>query len=92
MLFTEDERVGWHHPLDGHEFEQAPGVGDGQGSLICCNPWGCKETRLNDWTELTDALYQLMLSSILFILCLLQQEDKLEDDWKFFCCISDIST
>ena len=35
--------VGWHHQLDGHEFEQAPGVGDGQGSLACCSPWCCKE-------------------------------------------------
>ena len=40
--------VGWHHWLDGHEFEQAPGVGDGQGSLACCSPWGCKES---DTTE-----------------------------------------
>ena len=40
---TEDELVGWHHRLDGYEFEQAPGVGDGQRSLACCNPWGCKE-------------------------------------------------
>ena len=38
----ENEMVGWHHRLDGHEFEQAPGAGDGQGSLACCNPWGCK--------------------------------------------------
>ena len=37
---TEDEVVGWHHWLDGHEFEQASGVGDGQGSLACCSPWG----------------------------------------------------
>ena len=37
---TEDEMVGWHHRLDGHEFEQAPGVGDGQGGLACCSPWG----------------------------------------------------
>ena len=37
---TEDEMVGWHHQLDGHEFEQALGVGDGQGSLACCSPWG----------------------------------------------------
>ena len=50
---TEDEMVGWHHRLDGHEFEQAPGVGDGQGSLACCSPWGRKsQTRLSDWTEL----------------------------------------
>ena len=51
---TEDEIVGWHYRLNGHEFEQALGVGDGQGSLACCSPWGCKESdtteRLN-WTE-----------------------------------------
>ena len=40
---TEDEMVGWHHQLDGHEFEEAPRVGDGQGSLECCSPWGHKE-------------------------------------------------
>ena len=40
----EDEMVGWHHRLDGHEFEQAPGVGDGQGSLACCSTWGGKES------------------------------------------------
>ena len=40
---TEDEMVGWHRRLDGHEFEQALGVGDAQGSLVCCSPWGHKE-------------------------------------------------
>ena len=40
---TEDEMAGWHHWLDGHEFERTPGVGDGQGGLACCNSWGCKE-------------------------------------------------
>ena len=40
---TEDGMVGWHHQLNGHEFEQTLGVGDGQGSLACCSPWGCKE-------------------------------------------------
>ena len=40
---TEDEMVGWHHRLDRHELEQAPGVGDRQGSLVCCSPWGRKE-------------------------------------------------
>ena len=44
----EDEMVGWHHQINGHEFEQAPGVGDGLGSLACCNPWGYKES---DMTE-----------------------------------------
>ena len=41
---TKDETVGWHHRLDEHEFEQALGVGDGQGSLECCSPWGLKES------------------------------------------------
>ena len=41
---TENEMVGWHHQLDGHEFEQSPGVGDGQGSLVCYSPWGHKES------------------------------------------------
>ena len=45
---TEDEMVGWHHQLDGHEFVHAPGVGDGQGSLVCGSPWGRKES---DMTE-----------------------------------------
>ena len=41
---TEDEMVGWHHWLNGHEFEKAPGNGKGQGSLVCCSPWGRKES------------------------------------------------
>ena len=45
---TEDEMVGWHHQLNGHEFKQTPGVGDGQGDLACCNPWGPEES---DMTE-----------------------------------------
>ena len=40
---TEDEIVGWHHRVDGHEFEQAPGVCDGQGSMLCCSPRGRRE-------------------------------------------------
>ena len=44
---TEDEIVGWHHQLDGHEFEQALGVG-GQGSLACCSSWGLKESDMNE--------------------------------------------
>ena len=48
---AEDEMVGWHHQLNGHEFEKAPGVGDGQGSLTCCRPWDCKEWDMtDDWT------------------------------------------
>ena len=49
---TEDEMGGWHHQLNGHEFEQTLGVGAGQGNMACCTPWGCKEldttVRLNN--------------------------------------------
>ena len=51
---TEEEMVGWHHWLSGHEFEQTPGVGDGQGSLECYSPWGCKESDMTEglnWTN-----------------------------------------
>ena len=40
----EDEMVGWHHQLNGHEFKQTPGGSEGQGSLVHCSPWGCKES------------------------------------------------
>ena len=53
---TEDEMIGWHHRFDGHEFEQALGVGDGQGSLVCCSPWGSKES---DTTERLSLSFQL---------------------------------
>ena len=66
---TEDKIVGWHHWLDGHEFEQALGVGDGQGGLVCCSPWGRKESdtteRLN-WTEL-NSHPGLLLAGRLFL-------------------------
>ena len=45
---TEDEMVAWHHQFNRHVFEQVPGVGDGQGSLACYSPWGCKQS---DMTE-----------------------------------------
>ena len=45
---TEDEIVGWLHRLNGHEFEQAPGVGVGQGSLVCYSPWGHKESNTTE--------------------------------------------
>ena len=56
---TEDETVGWHHWLNGHEFEQTPGDGEGQGNLACWSPWGCKEldtTEWLNWTEPEDSL------------------------------------
>ena len=61
---TEDEMAGWHHQLDGHEFGWAPGVGDGQGGLACCNSWVAKSrTRLNDWTKL-NWLYCIWASAL----------------------------
>ena len=62
---TEDEMVGWHHRLNGYEFEQAPGVGDGQGGLACCSPWGHKEsdtTEWLNWIELTGSSEILQLT------------------------------
>ena len=61
---TEDKMVGWHHQLDGHELEQALGVGDGQGSLVCCSPWGHKESDMTEqlnWTELFLLIYHLKI-------------------------------
>ena len=55
---TEDGMVGWHHWLNEHDFDQAPGVGDGQGSLACCSPWGYKEL---DRTEHLNWLKVLMI-------------------------------
>ena len=69
---TEDEIVGWHHWLDGYEFEEAPGDGDGQGALVCCSPWCCKEsdtTEQLNWTESHSVVfptYQASGTSFLF--------------------------
>ena len=66
---TEDKMVEWHHLLDGHESEHAPGVGDGQGSLACCSLWGCKELdmteRLN-WmnTSITSHSYDFFFDMV----------------------------
>ena len=73
---TEDETVGWHHRFDGHESEQALGIGDGQGSLACCSPWGCKESDMTEWLNWTyignsqvklDFLFYSSLNIILFV-------------------------
>ena len=58
----EDKIVGWHHWLDGHESEQAPGVGDGQGSLACCSPWGHKESDTTEQLNWTELIYVYVLS------------------------------
>ena len=55
---TEDEMAGWHHRLDGHEFEQALGVGDGQRRLAFCSPWGCKELNITEWLNWNELCLQ----------------------------------
>ena len=52
---TEDEMAGWHHQLDAHEFEWTPGVGDGQGGLVCCDSWGRIELDTTEWLNWTDS-------------------------------------
>ena len=69
---TKDEMLGWHHRLDGHEFEHAPGVDDEQRSLACCSVWGCKES---DTTELLNwyiymFIYTLWTSILLHLVIL----------------------
>ena len=60
----EDEMVGWHHWLDGHEFEWTLGVGDGQGGLVCCGSWGCKESDTTDRLNCTELTHPHHLLSI----------------------------
>ena len=61
-VMTEDEMIGWHHWLNGHEFEQTPGDGEGQRSLVCCSPWGCKESDIIEQLSFT-------FSPRLYLLC-----------------------
>ena len=51
---TEDEMAGWHHPVNGHEFGWTPGVGNGQGGLVYCDLWGCKESDTTEWLNWTE--------------------------------------
>ena len=62
---TEDEMVGWHHWLDGHEFEWTLGVGDGQEDLACCSPWGRKELDTAEQLNWTDNIY------IIYFICII---------------------
>ena len=89
---TGDEMVGWHHWLDGHEFEQAPGVGDGQGNLACCSPRGCRVRQ--DWvTELNpfhqfDFSYYISVSPSFFYFYKNQFSDELPLHYGFYFSIS----
>ena len=70
---------GWHHQRNGHEFEQAPGVGDGQGSLASCSPWGHKELDMTEWLNWADSLEGLMLDlKLQYFGHLMRRVDSLE--------------
>ena len=90
---TEDEMVGWHHWLIAHEFEQAPGVFDGQGGLACCSPWGHKEsdtTEWLNWTELTETLGTYN-NKVVFLLMNLEigwVDLKIWNSWHQPACLS----
>ena len=75
---TEDEMFGWHHWLNGHEFEQTLGGGEGQWSLVCCSPWGCKWLDTTEWLNnnsrritlsLSTSDFTLRVSRIYWVLC-----------------------
>ena len=75
---TEDETGEWHHQLKGHEFDQTVGDSEGQGSLVCCSPWGCKESdmteRLNNSNHLygvSSSVFAIFLYTLLFNIPLL---------------------
>ena len=61
---TEDEMGGCYHWLDGHEFEQALGDGEGQGSLVCCGPWGCKELDTTEWLDSNKPLDTVLIMTV----------------------------
>ena len=81
---TKDEMVGWHHRLNGHEFEQTLGAGDGQGHLAFCSPWGCSQTRLTELILiLTVAIFVMPL--FLTYVCLVDQSCPTVCDPRFLC-------
>ena len=66
---TEDEMVGWHHQLDGHGFGWTPGVGDGQGGLVCCSSWGHKELDMTEQLNSYCIMHFILLLQTKFITC-----------------------
>ena len=81
---TEDEMAGWHHRLDGHEFEWTPGVGDGQGGLACCDSWGHKESDTTERLNWTEAAEGNRLSMEMFFLSYVNETMYLLWNWPFF--------
>ena len=78
---TEDEMAGWHHWLDGHESEWAPGVGDGQGSLECCSLWDCKESDTTGWLNWTELILEFVAISF-------SREFSPPREWTHISCIA----
>jgi len=72
---TEDEMVGWHHRLNGHGFGWTPAVGDGQGGLVCCSSWGCKESDMTEWLNWTELNW-------LFVNLLKHNEEESPRKWR----------
>ena len=79
---TEDEMLEWHHRLDGWEFEQVLGVGDGQGSLGCCSPWGRKKSDTIEWPNWTHYHYHFSF------ICINQMYKKLISVWLVLRCVA----
>ena len=73
---TGDEMVGWHHQLNGHEFEQAPGASDGQGGLACHSPWGCKESDVTEQLNWSDWYLPQSLSPLYTVDCSEQRAEE----------------
>ena len=71
----QDEMVGLQHWLNGHEFEEVLGAGDGQGSLACCSPWGCKESDTTEWLNWTE---EVSLSEVIMAF---QKVMRVEASW-----------
>ena len=63
----EDKMAGWYHQLNGHEFEQTPGDGEGQGCLVCCSPWGCKESDMTWQLNNNSNVLLILLVSFIYI-------------------------
>ena len=83
---TEDEMAGWHHRLDGREFEWTPGDGDGQGALACCSSWRCKESDTTEWLNLTELNWLCFLSiSQVSDLETLTCPNNQQDNISFYC-------
>ena len=78
---TEDEMVGWHHWLNGHEFEQAPGVGDGQGGLVCRSPWGREESYTTEQLSWTDGVSLSLFEELKLLFLVFASNPLLLPSW-----------